>query len=296
VFEGVLALIGTSLDRIPHSEQLKTKALFYLHRMISCLGGEILRNLSSFIIKFLNTNNPKELSEFIKLITQLISKFKDMMANGINELLLPLINKINFDFINSWKKMLSLQSTSKNLMTEIEREILEMKKIYYSLLNTILGNNLATVFVSEKNISSFGQILNTIIDGMMDNDTNIARNCVAIAKRMIEFMFSLKNQNQFQSVLAEFDKWLFEISLPIIIKAPLRLEFDVRDASSVLVIAELATIQITIVQKYGEQSIQFFKNILQSLQVPQNIILVYLEMLMSKNQKEFKEFQRNLKK
>lgn len=113
--------------------------------MVDCLNVDVLPYATTIINELLATSGIKDLCELIRLINQLMAKFKERMFSVVDEVLLKLLDKI-FGFISE----LSRDVTRVNLtpISDIERDILELQKIYYSFLNSLALANLVNVLRS----------------------------------------------------------------------------------------------------------------------------------------------------
>jgi len=257
-------------------EDFRSKITFYLHRMIECLHSEILEFVPTIISQHLelgsnrksrindnsskafsrtatdsdddrtnapeipNSTESKDYLEFIRLLNQLTSKFKEQMFPILNPLLMSLIERF-YQIASDLMQLQQQQQPSVVAATnEIEREILELKRNYYLFLSTLIGNSLATIFTSQENISHLRDILKTVIQGCQElRDLNGAKLCYGVLKRMIEqwsnseigIVQACSNDGNHTSSLVEgFSEFVFENVIPMLLKEPFRTDFDLNDA------------------------------------------------------------------
>jgi len=119
LFTKTLELILSALKNLPQHQELRSKVVFFLHRMVICLGPQIFRYLN-YVIQILLINcGVSDLIGFILLINQIVSTFKDKVKTVIDQLLIPLIQRIIQHF-NAAGEI--------TLASEEERERADLKK------------------------------------------------------------------------------------------------------------------------------------------------------------------------
>lgn len=60
----------------PQHEKLRTKTVFFLHRMVSCLDGKVIPYLPPALAKLLELATQESFMEFVQLISQIIIKLR----------------------------------------------------------------------------------------------------------------------------------------------------------------------------------------------------------------------------
>ncbi len=143
---------------LPAHEALRETTFFFLHRMIDVLGPAILPALPSTLALLLtNSLRTKDVLEFIVLVNQIVSRFKEGVFALINEMLMPFLRRM-FELLNP--------ATPPSENSEEQREWMELQKSYYVFLQCVLTNNLAGIFTSPANVPHFTQILGTVMQGL----------------------------------------------------------------------------------------------------------------------------------
>lgn len=201
---------------LPTHDELREKVFFFMHRMVDVLGHNIFPVLpTAFALLLANTPRIKDAIEYITLANQLISRFKENIQNLINDVLMPTITRI-FEMLNP--------PVAPTPNSEEQREILELQKHYYLLLQNICANNIVGVFLSPTNGAKVQQILDTVLQGCMPTTTDVGvpKICISVLRRMVEEW----------SGINDFQKLLYDRIVPRLFEVPLSPSFDLNDASS----------------------------------------------------------------
>lgn len=210
---------------IPQNNDLRERVLFYLHRMVECVGSGLLPYLHTALSILLPTSlalRIKDLQDYITLINQLMMRYKDAMFAIVNDLFLGVVERI-------FKVLNTTPTLTPN--SEEQREMMELQKHYYLFIQAMLTNSLAHVLTSSANIVTLGllifilfiishyfilfyliitihnhihtinyyhsllfttfsftteRILSTVLQGCTSDDQNIQKVCFTILRRMVE--------------------------------------------------------------------------------------------------------------
>ncbi|PRP73955.1 exportin-T [Planoprotostelium fungivorum] len=252
-------ILETSLmlpSLLPDHEEMRLKVLFYMHRMIECLGEGVLQYVLLLIERSLPNCTQKAFYEFVRLLNQLSSRFKETMVPVVDALL-PQLTQQFFSYMEQVPKIVTNPPTEgERTVSEFERDIFEVRKQYYSFVGILLNNGMCGVFRSAANVGYLNSVLQCVLQGCREyRDIQSCKSCIIIMRKFAE--------NWIGNVPG-FNQFLYEEYVPLIIGEPLGPNFDLNDAGVSLVITEMATSQKTLLTRCGAE----FANYLNSIYLP----------------------------
>ena len=214
----------------------------YIHRMITCLGRDILPFVPHSVERLLQQESAKDLSDVIPLINQLMTTFKDEITPYINEVFMAIVQTI-FNKLN--------EEVAGN-DPEAARDKTMLQKSYYLFLSSIMTNGQSSVLISPKNSQHLNTVLQTVIQGSVEGeDSQTKKLCFSILRKVVEsWADSVPGFKQFIVESVYSSSW--EVLL-----SP---RFSVSDAQSLLVLNEIAALQLTVSSKCGPELAQFLQS------------------------------------
>eukprot|EP01117_Protostelium_nocturnum_P002827 TRINITY_DN13746_c0_g1_i1.p1 TRINITY_DN13746_c0_g1~~TRINITY_DN13746_c0_g1_i1.p1 ORF type:complete len:965 (-),score=282.39 TRINITY_DN13746_c0_g1_i1:38-2932(-) len=285
-FEKLFEMIIPLPSLLPSHEEVRIKVLFYTHRMIECLVGNVLQYVPPLINQSLQNCSLKAFFEFVRLINQLISRFKEQMFPVMDPLLSQIIERF-YKYVNEVANGSTQEDkTALNGLSEVEREIVEIQRQYYAFVSTLIGNGLSHVLRTPQNAPYIQRILKTVLEGCKETrDMSACKQCYSIVKKFAENWAG----NDPQTSLPGFNQFVYEEITPVLIGEPLRPNFDLSDAGVALVITEIASAQKIIFQKCGKEFLTFLTTVyFPSIQCPPDMAQEYAYRLEQLGQKEFR--------
>lgn len=245
----------------------------YLHRMIICLGEDVLPFVPVAVTHLLKDCEMRDIQEFIPLINQLITRFKGGIAPFLSEILMPLVTQI-FAFLQAPIEANDLQAVK-------EKQLLQ--RSYYLFLATIVNTNILDV-LSNQDSNNVKEILLSVVGGAVEiPDPHGQKTCFIIFNKLVEVWGDNDN----------FREFIYESILPSCFLAPLNNSFDLNDAQTILVLQEIANTQKTTLQKRGVEILHWLEqSYLPQNNCPPDIIQEYSQALQTMNSKTFKNYLR----
>lgn len=205
---------------------IRDAARFASARLINCLGSEMLPYLPALINALLNECLVNELVDFLPFISLVAHKFKPMIFNVLDELLLPLVKRV-FDFLNT-----TPSGTDEALL------LIDLRKSYLNFITNLFNYELEGVLVSDKNLPHLNMILQTILHFANDNsDTSTQKMAFGIFLKMIQSWItptSPESQNGTTGVVG-FSQFTYESILRVCFEVPMNRSFNLGDGQSLLV-------------------------------------------------------------
>lgn len=155
-------LMVQALKLLPYHEELRSKILFYIHRMIDCLQKEIFPYIPALLNQMMDPiPSVQSFFSVIRLINQLITSFKKDVSEMLDALLPSLTKKV-FDYYQR---------------LEDPSEQKELQRFYFLFIQSILTADLYQIFFIEKNSSHFISYFAPIIQACKGEITDNTKVC-----------------------------------------------------------------------------------------------------------------------
>ncbi|KAI8365229.1 armadillo-type protein [Radiomyces spectabilis] len=277
VFKQATEIILNVLQTFNKFMVIRDAARFSFSRLITCLGAEVLPYLPTLITGLLTECEVTELVDFLPFIGLSAHKFKPMIHNIMDELLLPLVKRV-FDFLNT-----SPSGTDEAFL------LLELRKSYLNFIISLFNAELESILVSERNIGHLSTILQTILHFAKDNNDPITQKMAfGVFMRMVN---SWASSTQQPSPAAGFDQFVYNELIPATFAVPMHAAFNVADGQSLLVFGEITSIQKALYTKQGGEYLEYMNNVfLPSIQCPRETAERYCQAVQQYDGKEFKKY------
>ncbi|KYQ90623.1 armadillo-like helical domain-containing protein [Tieghemostelium lacteum] len=271
--------------QLPHqlpvlNDEIKAKTFVYMHRMVECLGKDLIPNLLQIItILLAQVEKTESLQELILFINQCSAKFKEDMVQPLIEFLQPVVLRV-FKSLNPPQTPMA--------HSDEERAISDLKKAYYQFIYQTLLNNLSAVFIAPRNLSStFEQILSTLSQGCFSQSESIQKTSFQAIKKMIDD-YSPGGLHP----LAGFTKFIYDQIIPMFFQVLLSEQFAEFTTNTILgeVVKSLRALTLKVGDEFSSYLVMFLPTIsMQPDQIQQFIKLLSPQA----QQKEFHEYLKN---
>uniref|UniRef100_A0A673G471 Exportin-T n=1 Tax=Sinocyclocheilus rhinocerous TaxID=307959 RepID=A0A673G471_9TELE len=200
---------------------LRSAVRSFLHRMIICLEEEVLPFIPAASQHMLKDCEPRDLQEFIPLISQITAKFKNQVSPFLQEIFMPLVMAIF--------EVLSRPAEENDQTAALEKQML--RRSYFSFIQTIASSGMNEVMASQE-AENIERVLFTIIQGAVDFPDPVAqKTCFIILSRLVELWGG-------KDGLVGFPDFIYKHIVPACFMAPLKPTFDLSDAQTVLTLSE----------------------------------------------------------
>jgi len=264
-FKETLDLEIQALNLLPINEEIRAKVTLFLHRMIESMQRDIFPFLPGALSRMMEVNpSPQSLTSLVRLVNQLISRFKSEIFDLIDTILVKLIQYL-FEF---YKQIDDLSDQK------------ELQRFYFLFLQSIVLNNMSDVFFTDRNRNNIMQIYTTIIEGCLGNSTDSLKN--------IKVCFTILNEicTTWPSKIDSFDQLV-----PSIADACLKFQFgsnyDMREGETIQVLVVVSRIQRRLCPKYAQVFIQKMQSI---PALNEEIIKTFLHNCTTMKQNQFTKF------
>ncbi|KAF0551511.1 Xpo1-domain-containing protein [Gigaspora margarita] len=221
-------------------EIIRDAARYTFARLVSVLGTEILPYLPLLINELLTECGISELVDFLPFIGLLAHKFKPSIFNILNELIIPLIDKV-FQFLNQ-----APSGTDEALL------LIDLRKAYLNFILGLLNNEMDAVFVSELNQPRLESILRSVIHYASDlSDIPSMKIAFSILSKALTLW-----GDQYLAIGA-----LYEHILRICFEVPFKPSFNVNDGQSLTVLNEISKILKIMLSQKGDDFLEYLRNV-----------------------------------
>ncbi|XP_026091682.1 exportin-T-like isoform X1 [Carassius auratus] len=252
---------------------LRSAVRSFLHRMIICLEEEVLPFIPAASQHMLKDCEPRDLQEFIPLISQITAKFKNQVSPFLQEVFMPLVMAIF--------EVLSRPAEENDQTAALEKQML--RRSYFSFIQTVASSGMNEIMASQ-GAENIERVLFTIIQGAVDFPDPVAqKTCFIILSRLVELWGG-------KDGLVGFPDFIYKHIIPACLMAPLKPTFDLSDAQTVLTLSECTLTLHMIHLKRGQECIQFLQEYLPSLQVSPEITQELCQVLQQPDVKVLKNY------
>uniref|UniRef100_A0A8B9JWH3 Exportin-T n=1 Tax=Astyanax mexicanus TaxID=7994 RepID=A0A8B9JWH3_ASTMX len=237
---------------------LRSAVRSFLHRMIICLEEEVLPFIPAASEHMLKDCEPKDLQEFIPLISQITAKFKNQVSPFLQQVFMPLVLAIF--------EVLSRPAEDNDQTAALEKQML--RRSYFSFVQTMASSGMNEVMANQ-GAENIERVLFTIIQGAVDFPDPVAqKTCFIILSKLVELWGG-------KDGLVGFPDFIYKHIVPACFVAPLKPTFDLSDAQTILTLSECTLTLKMIHLKRGPEFIQFLQQeYLPSLQISPEIAQV----------------------
>uniref|UniRef100_A0A8B9JVX3 Exportin-T n=1 Tax=Astyanax mexicanus TaxID=7994 RepID=A0A8B9JVX3_ASTMX len=197
---------------------LRSAVRSFLHRMIICLEEEVLPFIPAASEHMLKDCEPKDLQEFIPLISQITAKFKNQVSPFLQQVFMPLVLAIF--------EVLSRPAEDNDQTAALEKQML--RRSYFSFVQTMASSGMNEVMANQ-GAENIERVLFTIIQGAVDFPDPVAqKTCFIILSKLVELWGG-------KDGLVGFPDFIYKHIVPACFVAPLKPTFDLSDAQTILV-------------------------------------------------------------
>lgn len=235
----------------------------FFHRMLICMGSDILPLLPEALNIFLERIEYRELHELFPLVNQIGAKFKDKT--------IPLMSAVLPRLLNNTYHMLETGADAEEVKT--------IRRDFFNFLNQSASNNLITMFTTEENQAHIPKMLTSVEGGARSSDPVAAKVCFTVFAKLAKEW----GQNEW------FGEIIQRTIIPACLLGPTSPEYDLKDAQTQMAIGESAHCMKTIFELHGDGLVEYLGNTyFPSLNISSNITAEYCEALAQKDIKAFK--------
>ncbi|XP_032241987.2 exportin-T isoform X1 [Nematostella vectensis] len=273
-FKEALPLFLQALTCPLHREIIHNGIRQYLHRMVICLGDDVLPFIPIAVTHLLEKCSARDIQDFIPLINQIIAKFKILIVPFLRDVFMAIVNTI-FTVLNK---------PAEEADTQAAKEKETLRRSYFLFIAAIVNNEVSEVLTSQEP-HNVQQVLLTLIQGAVEYPDPVAQKiCFNVLRKLVELWGGSSGENGFKD-------FLYDNIVPACFLAPMKSTFDMNDAQTFLAMQEIAQTQKMILQKQGIEFLDYLQSkYLPSLNLSPPMVQEYTQALQHADIKTFKNY------
>lgn len=285
IFEKASDYILAAFDAQVSHANIRDATRFAFARIVNIQDTRMAAKMPRLVSGMIDKSDLTQLSEFLPFLGQLVFKLKPAAQPVLEEALSPLLKRL-FQLLNS-----PVEGTDDVI------NLAELRKAYLMFVLNIFGNGHESVFVSQRNQAAFEPFINSVVHYASDtSDPGTQKIAFSVLREMLNawctHTTSLNTpdtgSNGVSHVpLSGFDEFLYSTIIPLCFEVPAKPAFNLKDATTAQVVAEIATVQKTIAQVQGSSCIRSY---LSGVGLGANQLDEYIKALETMDPKRFKAF------
>ncbi|KAL9187353.1 hypothetical protein ACHAXT_001456 [Thalassiosira profunda] len=247
VLEAAVDVCRNVVTALPASPLVRNRTAVLLQRMILCLGERILPAMPSFFSPLLaNCTLEDDVLDVSQLINQLCIKFKEKAAAAIDSSLMPFLQSVLAAQLAEETSMSAEGQSTRGITPppHLITEQLSVRKQAFATLQHIALHDAHALLWSETNLASLGDVLQLMNDGATTVPDPVMKKtcCQFFCELISSWGFESGNHGPVppQHVSKAFFDFAYEAFVPGMVGCILAPTFNVKDALSSRVVAEVA--------------------------------------------------------
>ena len=228
----VVPSILKSLQALPTNAKVRSKTMITLHRLIVCIGADILPLMNHFLSALVENCSAEDISDVSQLLNQLCTKFKSLSANALNTAVLPFLKKCH--------ELMPNETEVGTIAPHLQTEQMSIRKLSFVFLQYIVTKKVTSVLLSPENLPQLEYILNEMKFGAVSMiDPAINKTCIIFFRGLIDQWVDNKNNNIDDHIQNGVIRFVVDVVVRELLGSILNLKFDEKDALQSRVILEI---------------------------------------------------------
>lgn len=263
--EAVLRSSAPAYEKVEEAalSDLRSKCLFFLHRMVDTISSPVLPYLEQVLPGILSSSAglPVHLRDVIILVSQAISKFGDDCEKMIMCVYIPIVQSVH-------KHPYTLDQNSLMAVSEESRESVEMHRAYSHFLHAIVGTKLIATIIHPKHTSMIRGVMTSLLGSAQGEllDVRVASSVSKMCLNTLGLMVRNWCTNQENEVpgppgFREFAlKEISKVTALCGVRGSMFQSWDYSNGQSVAVLTEVVTLQKICADHLGPEFAGELKN------------------------------------
>ncbi|KAH9945166.1 ARM repeat-containing protein [Epithele typhae] len=280
VFREIGQAILVCLEAMNVFRVVRDATRFAFARLLGTTGSNIAQLIPPLMANLLAHFEPTELIDFMNFISLTIHKLQGDFLDVLDQLVGPLSSHIN--------GILAQPVTG----TDDQVVHMDTKKTYLSLLTTIVGSKLHTVFISERNKGQLEILLGSMLSLAEDpSDPSSEKAAFSFFGRAVSAWADPSTAGGGQQVFPGFERFVYERVVPTAFAILSLPQFNIKDGQIVVVLHEIANLMQTISKARKQEAFDFFVNVfLPSQNWPQPTAMEFATKMRDLDPKAFRKY------
>eukprot|EP00892_Ulva_mutabilis_P003832 jgi/Ulvmu1/1820/UM119_0038.1 len=249
-FQDVLPVALLIPERLPRNRMLRARFISYLHRMVECLGTQLLPFLPQSMAALLPRDcDTSDVTTALRLLNQLIAKYPQGLVDTLQELVPSVVIKVHQILPDTWDwtgAAAAAQGRQGGGRTGTTLDLLEsgdLQQVYFHLLQLLIANELLLRVLPQ------GELLSTAMSAVVKGaashvDVSTRKTCIASLVKLVKLWGSDASFKQFA---------IDRVGIHCCIQGTVNGGVDIRDGGALGLLSEVATCVKALHELYGEE-------------------------------------------
>jgi len=259
------------LQALPESDEIRSKTLIFLQRMILCIGPKLLPSVPPFMDLLIAHCTNQDVLDVSHLLNQLCSKFKGEAIEAVDAAVGPFLRKC-YSLMPTFDEVVGQGDIPPHLLTEQ----FSIKKISYAFLQHVATYHVTPVLLSSNNISSIEQVLQYMSEGALNvQEPILKKTCIMFFRELVDqWAADGSMPNERVAVQRGFNQFIGETIVPGLVKSILDPAFNEKDAMQARNVSQVAKLLSVLREKRGDSEYEqiFIGNVLLTLHCSSEIV------------------------
>jgi exportin-T len=178
----------SALEALPRNDQVRSKSMILLQRMIQCIGNNVLPPMPRFLSLLVENCTSEDILDVAQLYNQLCIRFKQDAAPVLDQGLLPFLEKCR-SLMPSTSEVVASGSNGNNpqyIPPHLRTEQLSIQKLAFIVLHHIVMYRVTDVLISPTNANHLTQLLQTMSEGAIHvEDASVKKTCLSFFRELL---------------------------------------------------------------------------------------------------------------
>lgn len=283
VLTGTIPVLLASLKALPSNENIRVKTIITLHRLIICIGRDILPQMGQFLSILISHCDNKDILDVTQLLNQLCTKFKSAAAPALDANVIPFLQKCH--------QLMPSEEEFGKLAPHLQVEQMSTKKLSFTFLQHIVSKKVTSTLLSSKNVDNLENILQAMKNGAITIcDPSINKTCISFFCGLVNQWCDISSDVDCQ-IRHGFVSFSCEVVTKELLLMVLSKNFDEKDALQSRIIYEIGKFLFLLKSKIGSEFNGVMNRHLSSLRCSENLTNSFS---ISKNAREMENCLKNM--
>jgi exportin-T len=215
------------LEALPENDEVRSKTLVLLQRMILCIQAQVLPTMPRFLLLLIQHCTTDDIQDVAQLLNQLSIKFGTEAIGALDPVIVPFLRKCH-ELVPSTGEVVATNDIPPHLQTEQ----LSIKKLTFTVMQHVATYRLSPVLLSPTNAGSLELVLQTMSEAAIHvEDSVVKKACTTFFRELVDQWINDGRSNEaICSVRAGFLHFVLQVYIPGMLQCMLGPVFDHEDA------------------------------------------------------------------
>eukprot|EP00455_Lapot_gusevi_P025693 TRINITY_DN2712_c0_g1_i1.p1 TRINITY_DN2712_c0_g1~~TRINITY_DN2712_c0_g1_i1.p1 ORF type:complete len:481 (-),score=157.53 TRINITY_DN2712_c0_g1_i1:92-1351(-) len=275
---------------LPTHSEIRSKTIFFLHRMVICLNVQVLPALPPAVTELINTSQSDNILPLLELVNQIVAKCKGALA-FLESLFLPLAAKF-FEIMQefAYLRNVDLVQQPAAAFSAEQKHQYSLLKFYFTFINSILTCGSISIFSNPNVLPHVASIMAPVVQGCVDPpELQVHKVCFGILLTLARHWATNPQ------AISHLQSFFFNEVTPVMFQSPLSRHFVIQDVAALASLHSIVELQCLLAQVWGQQYLANVANFLvNNLHASHDIANTYCMLMEASNVEGLKSFFKEL--